>query len=173
MIICSNCQHVEVSGALFCSECGAKLAKKDHSITQDIRAELEKRENASISGWNDSLELVSGYDDKERQIIIRILPHGERIELIGQIEYSIGRSAEGQPILPDVDLTAFEAYLQGVSRLHAILRVVRGEIFICDLGSSNGTRINGARIEANIEVPVKHGDIIGLGKLNVQILMPG
>jgi len=84
---------------------------------------------------------------------------------------TIGRVVEGQPILPDVDLSQYEAFSQGVSRLHAALRVNAQQVFITDLGSSNGTRVNGQKIAPNTDTPLNHGDVIALGKFKIQILI--
>jgi pSer/pThr/pTyr-binding forkhead associated (FHA) protein len=40
-----------------------------------------------------------------------------------------------------------------------------------DLGSANGTYINGKRLNPNIEHSLNHGDIVALGKLKMQILV--
>ncbi len=40
-----------------------------------------------------------------------------------------------------------------------------------DLGSSNGTRVNGQKIVPHVDYPVKHGDIIALGKLKIQLII--
>jgi pSer/pThr/pTyr-binding forkhead associated (FHA) protein len=68
-------------------------------------------------------------------------------------------------------LTAFEAYAQGVSRLHASIKIINESVVIMDLGSSNGTRINGQKIVPHIEYPINHGDVIALGRLKIQALM--
>jgi uncharacterized membrane protein YvbJ len=39
MIICSNCQHENVSGTLFCVECGAQLEGVESLTTQAINQE--------------------------------------------------------------------------------------------------------------------------------------
>jgi pSer/pThr/pTyr-binding forkhead associated (FHA) protein len=40
-----------------------------------------------------------------------------------------------------------------------------------DLGSANGTYLNGKRLGPNTEQSISHGDIIALGKLKIQILL--
>ncbi len=37
MIVCPNCHHKELPGALFCSECGARLISLDYLTTQSIK----------------------------------------------------------------------------------------------------------------------------------------
>lgn len=91
--------------------------------------------------------------------------------IIGQSEFTLGRVNEGQPIVPDIDLTPYKAYESGVSRMHASIKVEEDQVSITDLGSANGTRINGRQITAQIPYPIKHGDILTLGKFKIQILM--
>jgi sigma-B regulation protein RsbU (phosphoserine phosphatase) len=47
-----------------------------------------------------------------------------------------------------------------VSRRHAVLEVRNDEWFLTDLGSRNGTFVNGQRLEGTAGVPVAHGDQI-------------
>ena len=98
--------------------------------------------------------------------------NGQMLELKEGKEYSIGRQYKGQPILPDIDLTPFKGYDWGISRLHASLRVVSEKVYVTDLGSSNGTWINGERISPNKPYELNNADIFLLGRLRVQILMP-
>jgi pSer/pThr/pTyr-binding forkhead associated (FHA) protein len=96
---------------------------------------------------------------------------GQIIHLAGRSEFTLGRVTEGQPILPDVDLSSYEAYTQGVSRLHASLKISQLGVMITDLGSSNGTRVNGQKIMMHVDFPLNHGDWVALGKLKIQILI--
>jgi pSer/pThr/pTyr-binding forkhead associated (FHA) protein len=66
----------------------------------------------------------------------------------------------------------YDAYSQGVSRLHASFKIFNQRVTITDLGSSNGTRVNGQRIMPNVEYPLNNGDVIALGKLKIQIILP-
>ncbi len=181
MIDCPNCHHQEMVGSLFCSECGAKLVTADLPTTQNISAMGATGQSISARGV-DTLSFqirakpASHHVTEPRAaphdvaLSLRLMESGKGIELTGQTEFTIGRVAEGQLILPDVDLSEFQAYGQGVSRLHATLKVNNQRVFITDLGSSNGTRINGQKIMPNIDFPLNHGDMIALGKFKMQIL---
>jgi pSer/pThr/pTyr-binding forkhead associated (FHA) protein len=46
-----------------------------------------------------------------------------------------------------------------------------GSVLVMDLGSSNGTYLNGRRLNPHVEEPLNHGDILALGKLKIQILL--
>jgi pSer/pThr/pTyr-binding forkhead associated (FHA) protein len=83
----------------------------------------------------------------------------------------MGRLSDNQPIEPDIDLSPFKAFDNGVSRLHAVIRHKEGNVVLVDVGSSNGTYINGVRIQPNTEHPLRHGDIVALGKLKMQIIL--
>ena len=72
--------------------------------------------------------------------------------------------------MPDIDLSPYQAYAAGVSRLHAIIKREGARIIFMDLGSANGTYINGKRLSSNVEQVINHGDIIALGKLKMQVL---
>ncbi len=96
---------------------------------------------------------------------LHLLDSGQVLPLAGRTEFTMGRVADRQPILPDVDLSPYEAYTQGVSRLHASLKIINQRVVITDLGSSNGTGVNGQKIMPHIDYPLNHGDVVALGKL--------
>ncbi|TAK13382.1 MAG: FHA domain-containing protein [Anaerolineae bacterium] len=95
---------------------------------------------------------------------------GRVIEMEQTGEFIVGRKHHSQAIIPDIDLTDFNAYQWGISKLHAriVLHADRAEV--CDMFSSNGTFVNGTRLAPETPAPVKHGDFILFGKLKVQFL---
>ena len=54
-----------------------------------------------------------------------------------------------------------------VSRRHAIIRWVDGELQLEDLQSTNGTWLNGARIESSSEL--QHGDVVTIGPFAIEV----
>jgi hypothetical protein len=175
MIICPNCHHKELPGALFCSECGARLISLDYLTTQSIqRTPSEILDDTNLDSVNSKDIHADNKDTKNTmnaELALFVIENKQTLQLAGRTEFTLGRVAEGQPILPDVDLSAFDAYAQGVSRLHAALKVSRNRVAIMDLGSSNGTRVNGQKIVPHVDYPLNHGDIIALGKLKIQIII--
>ncbi|HEX7972999.1 MAG TPA: FHA domain-containing protein [Anaerolineales bacterium] len=109
--------------------------------------------------------------DTRPWISLNILDHEEILPIDSQEEITLGRTSTGQPFAPDVDLAPFHAYEAGVSRLHAALRITGERVMVKDLGSANGTHLNGEKIPANIPFPVAHRDILTLGKLKIQVLI--
>jgi pSer/pThr/pTyr-binding forkhead associated (FHA) protein len=93
------------------------------------------------------------------------------LPLSARNEFTIGRVSTGQPIMPDIDLSPYRAYDAGVSRLHAVIKREGSRLLFMDLGSSNGSFINGKRLSPNVEQALSHGDIVALGKMKLQILI--
>ena len=80
----------------------------------------------------------------------------------------IGRANEARAIFPEVALSFDEA----VSRRHALLQKgENGALTLRDIGSANGTRLNGRNVVAMTDTPLSPGDEITLGhwsRLTVQ-----
>lgn len=163
MITCPSCKHPEADGAIFCSECGMQLVRYDGLQTQDLPIEL----GSDITTAPIGQDLFS---DGGAWISLHLLESGQILPISDRTEFTLGRLSENQPIMPDIDLTSYKAYENGVSRLHAVIRQNDGSIVIMDLGSANGTYINGVRIVPNVEQLLHHSDILALGKLKMQII---
>ena len=101
---------------------------------------------------------------------LRIASSGEIVSLIGRESYTLGRAIAGQAVVPDVDLEPYNAYEHGVSRMHAEIRLKPEGIHVVDLESANGTLINGHRLDPQAPTLVRHGDIIQLGRLRLQLI---
>lgn len=84
--------------------------------------------------------------------------------------YIVGRADEASDYMPDVDLSAFEARERGVSRRHAALVQFKGDLHVVDLGSINGTFINGKRLTPETPFPISPGDEMRLGTLDLILL---
>lgn len=113
--------------------------------------------------------------DKEQggrqRVVLHILETGQILELPEGDIFTIGRNHEKSDTYPDIDLTPFKGLEWGISRMHAKLVIDKGVIQVIDLGSMNGTRVGGKRIEPNIPFELHHSDIVSLGKLKMQVLV--
>ncbi|HET7813844.1 MAG TPA: FhaA domain-containing protein [Candidatus Baltobacteraceae bacterium] len=68
----------------------------------------------------------------------------------------VGRSPQCDIVLPD----------PSVSRSHALLDVRDGTLFVQDAGSTNGTFVNGERVESR---KLKAGDTVAFGKTSMRV----
>lgn len=83
------------------------------------------------------------------------LPGGQRIEL-HEGHYVLGRHLQNDIVLNDTN----------VSRRHAEFVSAAGEVTVKDLGSTNGTKVNGVLVAG--EQLLQHGDVINFGTAQVR-----
>ena len=83
----------------------------------------------------------------------------------------IGRAVDDQEDASDLalDLAAYGGYQDGVSRVHAVLKQHEGNLYLEDLSSTNGTRINGFQLTARRKYRVRDGDEIEFARLSTRI----
>ncbi len=166
MIVCPSCRNKEMSGAIYCSECGTLLEGIFGTTSQGI-----SRTPASQLFDSDKIQVkVSPPPALEAEIALCVVDTRDIILLQDRVEFTLGRSAEGQPILPDIDLAPYQAYENGVSRLHASVKIQGRNLIATDLGSVNGTRLNGQKIPPHKPFSLNNGDILTLGKLKLQVV---
>lgn len=166
MIICSNCKHANMTGAMFCAECGAQLIGRDTLITQTIATDKLKK-----AAKREEEEMTQPVEGSDAWANLHLMDTGQVLPLSSRNEFTMGRISEGQPIMPDIDLSPYQAYAAGVSRLHAVIKRSGFSVVFMDLGSANGTFLNGSRLAPNEEQSLHHGDIISLGKMRIQVLI--
>jgi hypothetical protein len=167
MMVCPNCKQNNIAGAMFCTECGAQLVGKNDLNTQHIATDNLNANASQPASGGIKTTPYSG----DAWANLHLLDTGQVLPLASRNEFTMGRVSEGQPIMPDIDLSPYQAYAAGVSRLHAVIKKMGAQVIFMDLGSANGTFINGKRLSSNVEHSLSHGDIVALGKLKIQILV--
>ena len=166
MIVCRTCNHTNLDGALFCADCGSALTTAESPSTQSAAGGAIGRRAESAP---ESPHHVAPLQDN--WVTLHLLDTGQMLPLAERNEFTLGRGSDTQSIMPDIDLSPYKAYANGVSRLHAVIRRGISQIVLTDLESANGTFVNGKRIKPNEEEALSHGDVIALGKLKIQILL--
>lgn len=165
MIICENCMYKNPPGAIFCTECGAQL------VAEDISTRSIKTNKVLASAIQTTPVAPKKVLLNNAWGLLHLMNNGQILPLTDRNEYTLGRLTEGQPVVPDLDLSPHDAYASGVSRLHALLKRDGKRITIMDLGAANGTYVNGRRLTANTEHLLNHGDVVALGKFKFQVLL--
>lgn len=109
--------------------------------------------DVGVEAANGNLALVGGSAFDVPPAVLT-LPSGQRIEL-HEGHYVLGRHLENDIVLNDTN----------VSRKHAEFVCAAGEVVVRDLGSTNGTKVNGVMVTG--EQLLQHGDVINFGTAQV------
>jgi FHA domain len=156
------------SSGRFCEACGhdsalpAPVARpvtepaptSPHAVTAVwtavVAADREFHERVLKRDGPDTVEFPSFY--RERRIALR-----DNTALIGRAKPDQGLEPEIDLGIPPVD--------RGVSSQHAVLRISASGLTVTDIGSTNGTSLNGSEelLPKNVETPLADGDRIHVG----------
>lgn len=150
-------------GALFCSECGVQLDLTAGSSTDAFDSPFDAEDVAP--------ELAEAIPVVDARVTLYLMAFDATIQLNEVKEYSLGRVSEGQKALPDIDLSDYKGFENGVSRLHAAISVGENQISVRDLGSSNGSLLNDKKMVPHVPYPIENGDVLIFGKLIARVLV--
>jgi pSer/pThr/pTyr-binding forkhead associated (FHA) protein len=163
VIKCPNCQAEYPENALFCEECGAYLRADDPMMETLIVAETPRRERGEASE-------VPGEEVTFPLGLKLTIPDSRRsLEVPLTREVSIGRLDPASACYPSVDLSGEGGLDKGISRRHAQITRRGSEVFVEDLGSINGTLLNGKKLMPYSPQVLKSGDELQLGKLTLRV----
>ena len=136
--------------------------KPNKSVTRYLPSEPGKAMSASRSA--ESAAPIGAY--------VRLQIEGEtRGILTLQIaeRVLVGRSDEDSDSKPGLDLAPYGGENRGVSRNHAAFSYSGSRVYVEDLGSTNGTRINGLQLAPNQPYHLHDGDEIEFGSARVLV----
>lgn len=143
---CESCGH---DSALPAPEAAAPQAEETVTWTAVVAADRDFYERVLAREGPDIVDFPSFFPER-------------RIELHGTL--LIGRRNVGQGVEPEIDLSIDPAD-RGVSTQHAVIRVKDSGVTVTDLGSTNGTSLNGEEdlLPKGMEAPLADGDRIHVG----------
>lgn len=156
---CPNCGEFFTPGQEQCTGCGSLLGKPIYPVTDPV-----KRPSMVIAiKRTGKLRFPPG-----ATLVFQFLPFGQCVASSIDDSLALGRrrAYNGADFL---DLTEFNGLEQGVSRRHCVLRRQDEHLLIRDLGSTNGTFLNGEQLKPNTDYKVAHGDRIILARLHMMI----
>ncbi|MBI1276583.1 MAG: FHA domain-containing protein [Anaerolineaceae bacterium] len=148
--ICPRCQFVNAKQSPVCVECG-QLLDDDLDATRPL---------TMPSRLQPIHTLIFQIGDDQLSISLKL---AERIIL--------GRQSNHMADRPDLDLGRFKAAEHGISRIHATLECNEAGIYLMDLGSRNGTFVNGQPLSAFSPCYLANGDVLRFGKLTVTLAL--
>jgi hypothetical protein len=174
--ICPTCGHRNRIGVLVCDNCGTNLLTGTRTpagtrdLKKDATKDLQPPGTLLDTGQVRAIETAGSYLFTE-DMVLRIEIEGGATPMLvfPKQEIILGRRDPNTGTLPDVDLTAYAGYRMGVSRRHASIRLADKLLHLSDLGSSNGTFLNGTRLVAHRPYQVRDGDEIRLGQMLLKV----
>lgn len=160
---CPVCGFDNRSGILLCENCGSDLYDSlieqvsTKQLSRSQTRELERQAGVSSPTSNPIVLYIRGYESP-----IAVERHGTVV--LGRIDENTPTAAE-----TDIDLSEYGAGDLGVSRHHVTLNAAGNPPIIWDMGSSNGTFINGQRLNPTQPYPLESGDELRLGRMVIQV----
>ncbi len=148
---CPRCQFVNAKQSPVCIECG-QLLSDDLDATRPLNNPPSNRHRIHT--------LVFQIGDDNLSITLKM---AERLIL--------GRQANHMTDRPDLDLGRFKAAEHGISRIHATLECNEFGVYLMDLGSRNGTYVNGQALAAFSPCYLTDGDMLRFGKMTVTLAL--
>ncbi len=165
MARCGYCGKHHSGGTLFCGYCGNPVDVPDSTPWGNRRSPVVQ---AGSRGPDQPTR--SG---KKRHLRFRELGSSRTVDVWvprnGHL--LLGRADPSTGFRPDLDLTTFDAQFLGISRRHAQLHGNSGELYVSDLGSVNGTRVNGKALAPKVSCLLQDGDELQLGRLRLLVLV--
>ncbi|MCA9913111.1 MAG: FHA domain-containing protein [Anaerolineae bacterium] len=151
---CPNCGHENRVGELICGNCGKDLY---NLLYEEATKHLSPGRTRDLQPRPMSLS-------EARPIMLYVGNITMPIAIERLNDQIIGRSDKMSGVVVDIDLSDFDGQDWGVSRRHARLDAHKSPM-ITDLGSYNGTFINGERLEPEQAYALNSGDELRLGRL--------
>lgn len=163
MIKCPHCGHEDREGILFCQECGQSLQGTLNAVLPTRQLDQSGNPGAVKATWG------TARFGQDASIIIHIRDAAEPVLLRPAKKMILGRADTASSQKPDVDLTPYGALEKGVSRIHAAIYRSDDTLTLVDMGSANGTHLNGQRLVPEQPRILRDGDEIRFGKLVAHI----
>jgi FHA domain len=176
-VVCPKCQTSQSdANAQFCENCGQKLDEpiagvlpKSEVTLPAISVELSAELHSPVATESDPSDPPSGAAWRVECRVFKetaeeSTPHAayeSSTEIILKAGVTqIGRTSQKRNLHPEIACDWDDA----VSHRHAKIELAPdGDAFLVDLGSTNGTLLNGALVSANTPIKLKDGDRISLG----------
>ncbi|RDI43690.1 FHA domain-containing protein [Nocardia mexicana] len=173
---CPACD-APISGR-FCEACGhdSALPMSSGRVVEALGASADDRSEVAEAVARQSVWVATVVADRDlyERMLTRKGPDADRVEfpdyyrerriVLHGNDFLIGKRSVSQGLLPEIDLGIAPVDI-GVSRSHARLHLDDGGLTVTDLGSTNGTSLNGSDdlIPPKTPVPLRSGDRIHVG----------
>jgi hypothetical protein len=171
MSICSVCGHENTFGTLVCMQCFTLLKRSSQALEALDTPQWQEQTGTAPEALRAVVRRATRQFSPLASDTIAFYIEQNDIPLICRLgtEILLGRHSESGTSQPHVDLSSYNAYGKGISRLHAAIRRREHHVFIEDLGSTNGSWLNNARLMPFAPRLLQPGDVIQLSQLQITV----
>jgi hypothetical protein len=168
MIKCPFCHATFVANTVFCSECGNYLLEDDKRATDPL---FDADQIDKVNGMAGGPKIASSSPPNARPVAVQLkIGEGKREVEVGlDKDIHIGRVDPASNVFPEIDLTDEGNSGKSVSRRHARIFKREKSVVLEDLGSFNGTYINGKKLDPYLPEDINDGDILHLGRISMEV----
>jgi len=154
--ICPNCKYSNAPNVVVCTHCGASLSSSKFASETPTVFYTDPQEAFQVEAPiipEDGIAIY--YAGTNKPVAIRT-----------EAEFVIGRQTPdtSESIL---DLTELDGFQMGVSRRHTKIRRTQAGYEVIDLGSTNGTWLDGKRLVSNRPYPLASGSMLRISRIRL------
>lgn len=150
-----NTQILKNSSRLRSEEIGTVDVAENSTLHRRIQKSIAREDRTTFTGG---------------EVLLVIRGIVENVKITAGQSVVLGRADVTADSDTFVDLTPYGAQERGVSRNHARLSLQDNGLYVTDLGSANGTYVNGQRLLNDVPQQLHTGAGIILGRLPVAVL---
>ncbi len=158
--ICKNCGKANPAKEAYCYQCG-------HILPTGVNMLSAKTDALPDAPLKPQLRWGTAYFGDKSLLRIRVRDAHALLEVAFGDELVLGRAVDD--VVPEVDLSAYNAQHLGVSRRHAKLTRESATVMVQDLGSVNGTFLNGQKLLPYQPRVLRNEDELILGRLVLRV----
>ncbi len=154
---CPSCGMLNAHEVFVCTRCGADLVEPAQTgvLTAVPSVPTVTTGGEALLDEAQPITLLTGTSELELPVLPRLI--------LGRRDQAVKESDA------HVDLTPYKAWDSGVSRHHIEIDRKEMLIYVADLGSTNGTFLNGARLAPYEQHLLRNGDELQLSRLRLKV----
>ncbi len=164
MAVCPDCQHDNAAGVVICIKCGTDLY--DSLIEMIATKQLRRVSTRKLTDTTNPM----APSPSTHPIVLQVRHNDQPIAIERHGRLILGRNDPNDPNhQPDIDMSDYQGAELGVSRKHVVIDAAHNPPLIIDLGSYNGTYINGQKLMPEKPYPLRSGDELRLGRMVITV----
>jgi hypothetical protein len=145
------------------------IYENQHSVSSSVTVPITRSKIPSGKGLSFKHLLSNSVIGERAHMVLHLGEAEVSVTLEKGDRLILGRKDSDTAPFVDVDFNAYFARERGVSRAHAALYLIQNSVSIVDLGSSNGTFLNGKTLAPHQPRVIRDEDEVRLGKLMFKV----